>query len=426
LRSRRNLLVAATAVVVLLAGGLYYALGGTKSDHGATPPVTTGPTGKPAVHMLAAGQTGDRAAIPWTLIGPGWTLANVSTGPATSSGTPAGGSHITYLVDPAGGKYRIRTTYGAAPYLLAWSGDAKEALYAVSGAAGSPAASYGLLTLDSGNMTPLHLPAGVTALGFTRPDGLNILAIQQTNLKYRLQRYNFEGTVQATIGAMPRAAGAPNVPQLNVLSSPDGKTAVWGVDGNGMQVVDNAGGFSRKLRMPGVGSPKSCTPISWWTATSILAYCSAAGQPDTGRLWLAPVAGGQPQPLTGISGSLSGQGYLTGAWQTAGAVYITAKTPAQCSGAPSGPGGQQILQLSSSGAEASVKIPASTNNHDSVVAAVRGQLLVLAQTSCPGTSSLIWFNPSTHATRNVLTAPATQAGVISAVPYGSGPAAYSG
>jgi TolB protein len=377
--------------------------------------------------MLAAGQTGSRTAIPWSLIGPGWTLAEVSTARATSSGPPAGGAHVMYLVDPEGGKYLIRTAYSAAaPALLAWSGNAKEALYAVPGPPGGPAASYGLLTLASGDMTPLNLPANVTALGFTRPDGLNILAVQLKNSKYRLNRYNLEGAYQANIGTMPESAPANQLVRLNALSSPNGKTAVWGADGDGMQLVGNAGGLIRKLRMPGTGSPKSCTPVSWWSADTVLAFCNAAGQQDAGRLWLVSVGGGSPSPLTGISGSLSGIGRLTGAWQTGSAVYATATTSAGCPGTASGPNGQQILQVGTGGAESAVNIPTTQNHYASVVAGVGGRLLVLAETSCPGTSSLIWFNPSTHVAQALLPAPATEAGVVGAVPFGSGPAATAG
>jgi len=372
--------------------------------------------------MLGAGQTGSRSAIPWSLIGPGWTLAEVSTVQPASNGSATGsGTNVMYLVDPVGGKYRIRSTSGTAPQLLAWSGDAKEALYAVGGAQ-----SFGLLTLASGDMTQLQLPAGVIALGFTRPDGLNILAVAQTNARYRLERFNLAGAYQATIGTMPRAAGATGLPRLNALSSPDGTVAVWGIDGDGMQVVSNAGGLIRKLRMPGAGSPKFCTPMSWWSPTQVLAYCAVAGQPETGRLWLAAVSGGSPTALTGISGSPSGQGFLTGAWQAGGEVFVTSRTFAACQGAPSGPGGQQLLQLSPSGNETPVAIPASTNNYASVVAGVDGRLLVLAQTSCPGTSSLIWLNLATHHAQTVLPAPSTEAGVVGAVPYGSGPAAIAG
>lgn len=417
-------MVAASVVVVLLAGGIY-ALSTSKPGKSATPPASPGTGGKPAVHMLSAGQTGSRAAIPWSLIGPGWALAEVSTAQPASNGSATGsGTNVTYLVDPEGGKYLIQTTSGIAPDLVAWSGDQKEALYA-SGTQGSPL-SYGLLAVASGDLAPLTLPAGVIPVGFTRPDGLNILAVHQTNSRYRLERYNLEGAYEATIGTMPRSAGAPTLPRLNALSSPDGTTAVWGVSGDGMELVSNAGGLIRKLRMPGTGAPKSCTPMSWWSAETVLAYCTAAGQPEAGQLWLAPVGGGQPAPLTGVSGSPSGQGSMTGAWQAGGAVYITSTTFTQCQGAPSGPGGQQILQLNSGGAETAVTIPGTKNNHADIVSGLGGRLLVLAQTSCPGTSSLIWFNPSTNSVQTALTAPATEAGVVSAVPYGSGPAATAG
>ena len=104
-------------------------------------------------------------------------------------------------------------------------------------------------------------------------------------------------------------------------------------------------------------------------------------------------------------------------------MYVTSTTAAQCQTAASGPGGQQILQLGQGGAETPVSVPGSTNHHATVVAGVGARLLVLAQTSCPGTSSLIWLNLSTHAAQTVLTAPATEVGVVAAVPYGSGPAA---
>jgi hypothetical protein len=213
------MIVAGTAVVTLLAaGGIYYAVSGGKPGGGAAPPASSGGAGKPAVHMLAAGQTGSRSAIPWSLIGPGWTLAEVSTAQPASNGSATGaGTNVTYLVDPEGGKYRIRSTYGAAaPDLLAWSGNAKEALYGVGGGQ-----SYGLLALASGSMTPLALPAGVTPLGFTRPDGLNILAVQQASSRYRLERYNLGGGYQATIAAMPRPAGTTtSLAGVNALSSP--------------------------------------------------------------------------------------------------------------------------------------------------------------------------------------------------------------
>jgi hypothetical protein len=269
----------------------------------------------------------------------------------------------------------------------------------------------------------MQLPAGVTAIGFTRPDGLNILAVRQKGGKYRLERYSLDGTHQATIGSLPRPARALAGLQGNALSSPAGDTAVWGVSGDEMQLVHNTGGLIRRLRVPGAGSPPSCTPISWWSSHTVLASCNAAGSPGTGQLWLIPDDGSQATPLASPTGSTSGIGDLTGAWRAGGAVYITSTTSAQCTTAAGQSGGQQVLLLSRSGAPTPVTIPGSTNHHATVVAGVGRQLLVVAQTSCPGTSSLILVNTSTHAAQTVLTAPASEVGVVDAVPYGSGPAA---
>jgi hypothetical protein len=424
LSSRRNLIAVTASAAVLVAGVIVYALGGHGSSPGAPPGASAKAPAKPTAHMLPAGQTGGRAAIPWSLLGPGWTLAEVSTAQPNANGAATGGGQsMIYLVDPEGGKYRIQATTGSGSLdLLAWSGDGKTALYDAGGAAGG-AAAFGLLTLASGQVTPLQLPAGVTAIGFTRPDGLNILAVRQKGGKYRLERYSLDGTHQATIGWLPRPAGALDRLQGNALSSPAGDTAVWGVSGDEMQLVRNTGGLIRRLRVPGAGSPPSCTPISWWSSHTVLAYCNAAGSPGTGQLWLVPDNGSQANLLTGPSGSTSGIGDLTGAWQAGGAVYITSTTSAQCTTAASGPTGQQVLLVGPGGTQTPVAIRGSTNHHATVVAGVGRRLLVLAQTSCPGTSSLIWVDTSTHTAQTVLTAPASEVGVVDAVPYGSGPAA---
>jgi hypothetical protein len=425
LASRRNIIAAAAAAAILVAGVIVYATGGHSPHRGATPGVSASAVAKPTAHMLPAGRTGGRAMIPWSLVGPGWALAEVSTARPDADGAAVGGGrYIIYLVDSEGGRYRILTTSGnAAPDLLAWSGDARTALYALGGAQAGSTSGYGLLTLSSGQLTTLTPPAGVTLLGFTRPDGLNLLGVRHKQGRDLLERYSLAGAHEATIGSVPRPAGATEVLQGNALSSPDGTTAVWGISGREMQLVSNVGGLIRRLTVPGTGTAPSCTPISWWTSQTVLTYCNAAGTPGAGRLWLVPAGGGAATPLTGVSGSPSGIGDLTGAWQANGAVYVTATTAAQCQGAASGPGGQHILQLGSSGAETAVSVPGSANYHAAVVAGVGRRLLILAQTSCPGTSSLIWLNLATHAAQTVLTAPATEVGVIDAVPYGSGPTA---
>jgi hypothetical protein len=70
-----------------------------------------------------------------------------------------------------------------------------------------------------------------------------------------------------------------------------------------------------------------------------------------------------------------------------------------------------------------ISVRGTTNNHASVVSASDGRLLLLTETNCPGSSSLLWVNPSTGATQTLLSAPAGQAGVVAAAPYGLGPTA---
>jgi hypothetical protein len=426
LGSRRNLIAAAVALAVVVAAVVVYAATGSNSaGHGARPGPSAKAAPKPAVHMLPAGRTGSRATIPWSLIGPGWTLAELSTAHPDANGAAAGGGrYITYLVDPEGGRYRIRATTGSALDLIAWSGDSKFALYSVGPAGAGGAQGYGVLTLATGRLRSLPLPAGVAAVGFTRPDGLNILAVREGHGKYRLERFTRAGAHAANLASLPRPSADQGALEGNALSSPDGDTVVWGVRGDEMQLVSNAGGHARKLHVPASGSPPWCTPISWWSSDTILAFCNDASAAGAGRLWLVRDTGSSTA-LTGASGSDAGSGELTGAWQSAGAVYVTSTTTAQCPTAATGPGGQQILRLGAGGAEAQVSVPDSLNHHAAVVAGVGARLLVLAQTSCPGTSSLIWFNPSTHAAQTVLTAPSTEVGVVAAVPFGSGPAATS-
>jgi hypothetical protein len=431
-RRRPSVTVIALVIVIVLAaaGGIAYLVAaGNAGGHAAHK--GTAAHRKPAVQMLAAGRTGTRSAIPWSIVGPGWTLAEVSTAAPGPNGTARGAGHATaYLVDPEGGKYRIVTAGGVAPVLLAWSGDAQNALFEVPPGSAGGGVSYDLLSLTTGNVAVLPLPAGVTAVGFTRPDGLNILAVSQTATAFQLERFNLTGAYQATIGSLPRKAGmlgwqAYCGVACGVLSSPDGLFAVWGVTGDQMQLLSNAGGpVIRRLDVPGSGSPPSCVPLTWWNADTVLASCSVTGRPAASRLWLVPTDGSSPTALTTASGSPSGTGVVGGAWQGPGAVYVTSADAAQCSTAASGPGGLAVARVSG-GSLHRISVGGTTNHHTSVVSASGGRLLVLAETSCPGTSALLWLDPATGVTQTVLSAPASQLGVVAAVPYGNGPTALS-
>jgi hypothetical protein len=423
-RSATRLLALTAGIAVLVAAAVVYL---TVGHH---------PSGQPAHHhtaakrnqpvMLGAGQTGTRASIPWSIVRAGWTLAEVSQ---AAPGATQPGTVVTYLVDPRGGRYQIQTWSPAAtPRLLAWSGDTQNALFAVPASAGA-SATYELLSTRTGAITSVPLPAGVTAVGFSRPDGQAIVAVRQAADAFRLQRYNLQGTFEATIGTLPRKSGSPAwLPgcgtACGALSSPDGDQDVWGVAGDEMQLVSNAGGLVRRLKPPGAAQ---CVPLSWWDTSTVLSYCAASASAyPAGQLWLVPTDGSAPTSLTEVSGTAAGTGIMTGAWAGPGGVdYATQTSSAQCQGAASGPGGLTLLKLSPGGAPQPVAVHGTTGNDTSVVLVSGGRLLVLAQTSCPGQSSLLWLDPSTGTTTPVLTTPAGQVGVLAAVPFGLGPTATS-
>lgn len=426
----RQLIAIVAVIALLVVGGVAYIAFGRGTTGPAAGTGSSAHVGKAAgPRMLPAGQTGTLAAVPWSIVRSGWTLADVSTGQPTAGGQPSGGSTTTFLADPEGGKYEIyQWPAGSSPELLAWSGDTEHALFLGSG-------GYQLLTLHgspgSGQVVPVALPGGVSAAGFTRPDGTNILAVRQGPVLNKLQRYSLSGQFQATLATMPRRpiqgtlSGTCASSVCGALSSPTGIMAVWGLRGDEMQLVSNIGGVIRRLHVPGSGNPPSCTPVSWWNADTILADCNAPSPAGLQlRLWLVPDDGAAATPLTLASGSASGAGYFTGAWQLGGGVYATTTSGAVCSGAPSGPGGLAIMDVTSSAAQ--VTVPGSTGNYSDVVSGASGRLLVLAQTSCPGSSSLLWLDPSTGATQALLQAASGQAGVTAAVPFGQGPTATAG
>ncbi|HEY2075285.1 MAG TPA: hypothetical protein VGH53_03020 [Streptosporangiaceae bacterium] len=430
LATPRNLIVAGVAVAALVIVGITYVAG---RGHNAPAPAASQGTGAKAAvkskpRMLAAGRTGPRSAIPWTLVSPGWTLAEYSAAQPPAGGLATGsGRYTTYLVDPLGGKYAIATWSGsAAPQLVAWSGDGKKALFgpapnSAATATGGAAGGYRILHVSTGHFTNLPLPSGVSPVGFTRPDGLNILAVQQKGGKFELERYSLAGAVTGKVGALAskhESWPADGCGYGCALSSPDGYLDVVGIFGDQMQLFSNGGGRGRKLKVP---NSKSCVPLSWWDGSTILADCLVAGVPDDAtRLWLVPENGGTPTPLT--QAAAAGTGRVSGAWRAGSAVYVTSVNTRQCTSAPSAPGGLDIERLDQ-GTGTALTIPDSTSS--TIVGIAGNRLLVLAQASCQGASSLVLFDPSAGTTWPVLPAPASQAGVIAAVPFGNGPTALS-
>jgi hypothetical protein len=177
----------------------------------------------------------------------------------------------------------------------------------------------------------------------------------------------------------------------------------------GLELVSNAGGVIRWLPVPGTNARLGCAPARWWNATTVLAQCIGNGAYSP-RLWLVPTNGKRPTALTPQrSGAGPDLGDI-GAWQLPSGTYLQAL------------GACATLQIFRQAANGSITpvVPAHTAGQDNrIVTAVGARLLLNAQTACPGSESLLWYNPATKAEQWLLRAPAGAAGVIGVLAYNS-------
>src|SRR5271166_271031 len=188
---------------------------------------------------LGAGQVGTRAAVPWRLVGPGWTLAEYAASTAPEVTPRKTGPTTLYLIDPAGGRYRMYRWAApkpnqALPYLVDWSGDKTRALIQQF-VPNSNSVVMEQITLATAKISTFRLPSQANVIGYTKPNGLNVLAtLGFANNK--IVRYNLRGQLQAVL-----ATGS----NLYGVQSPDGTTlAVSG--SKGLLLVSNAGGLIRR------------------------------------------------------------------------------------------------------------------------------------------------------------------------------------
>jgi hypothetical protein len=341
-----------------------------------------------------ASQTSTLAQVPWAKVGPGWELAEETAASALPPRSEKAPTRL-YLLNPSGGKYPLYTWAAGqqAPYLIAWSGDKTRALLGATSGTGTEQ-----LTLASGKITSFTLPGQAEPIGYTRPDGLNILGLTETGTATRYARYSLAGKLVKVLATVPGDGGGA------VYQSVGAGIAVGSA--SGVDLLGNAGGIIRKLTVPHT-SRAGCTAARWWTSSVVLASCLASGG-DEPRLWLVPVTGGQPAALTRQRGSDGPDLGDIGAWKLPGGLYL------QALGAC---GTVQIFRQAANGSIAAVKVPGTTQNDNRIVTVVGPRMLINAQTSCPGSQSLLWFTPATRAEQWLLRTPADEAGVEAVVPY---------
>jgi hypothetical protein len=346
--------------------------------------------------VLGAGQTGTRAAVPWSKIGPSWALAMFSRSTGGEGVKPTSGSATLYLVDPAGGKYSLVTwsahSAQAQWNLVAWSGDTQRAMF--TSGFGQPNDVH-QLQLRSGKITSFTLPANVSPIGYTRPDGTNILVDRsKSNSLGVVERYNLAGKFQRTL------ATVRNGDQIAAYQPAGATLAI--TEKYGLNLISNNGSVIRKLPVP--GAKFGCNPVRWWSNSTILASCYDISHGGW-RLWLVPASGARPTALTPARRTGFDMGDFN-AWQLASGLYLDGYSACDT---------LVIGKQPAHGPEQQVNVPGADSSL--IVTATRSSLLVERINGCSPGISLVWFNPATRKMTVAIATHGNQHGVVGIAPY---------
>jgi TolB protein len=377
-------------VLAVLAGGGAASLAVMRQQP-AAPPLTPS-TRVPSV--LPAGQVGPRSAVPWSHVGPGWTLAGYTPGWPYAGRPGLRKPTILYLVDPLGGRYQMHRWPASQPGgwgLLDWSGDGTRALL-VSVTDGRWVMHQ--LVLATGALRSFTLPAGAYPIGYARPDGSSLLAVSGKTVTGHgvVQRFGLTGALQATLGTGDGA-----------VSSPDGATVAMGTP-TGIEMAAVAGGRARRVTISGVNPWVGCHPVRWWDASTVLADCQTR-YASASQLWLVPANGGRASALTAAPGLRPG---YSRAWQLRSGLYLLGMAGDGC--------GTVMVRQAADGPAA--RVSGQGSGAMDVLAVAGGRMLVKWERTCSSGWSLTWFNPATGAAATLLPAPADGQGVTDAIPYG--------
>ncbi len=377
---RRSALALAVAGALLAAGCAPALAGGRRVAADAS-----------ALSMLSSGQVAGRSAVPWRLVGPGWTLAVADTAPLNV----AQHAHVL-LIDPHGGEYAIFSwpTLVNPRFvdLLDWSGDRQRALFELTSSPGTPRLDQ--LTLRTGALTSALIAPYLIPLTYTRPLGKQALALGE-NIGQSVARISIAGRVIKWL--------APGHTFRNAVMSPDGQLIAAGT-ARAITFVSNAGGVVRQVAIPGANPAYGCNALRWWDAAAVLASCAK-------RLWLVPAGQGAPAALT-----KQPQTRLVDGWRAGASLFVQAFLPASTY-----PGCDVGLERQEAdGSLVVVQAPGLGCSSGGVLASAGGRLLLLGQ---PGyaAGSLRWFDPATGKVQILYTPKSGTPGIVWAVAFGNGP-----
>lgn len=388
---------AAVAALAVLVAGCSPSTAPTPAPN-PTRPASTSPA-------QAASHT---ETIPWSDVGPGWTLATWSPVTTLPGDTPPPGeptfetaSTTLFLVDPAGARYPI-TTFPppgdkANPQLVDWSGDGKRALFH---AAYTEPPSAIVVDLRTGQQTAVPVQG---APRFTRPNGAALLLTTEFDgpQPATLARVSLDGTTQLTYPT--DALGSPF--DGRYLAAPDGTRLVLGSTA-GLVLMGNDGTLGPTLS---VQDQTRCSPLRWWDAATVLASCDDLDG-SASRLWLVPTGDGVPTALTAPNNHQDGPDYadLT-------AFRVPAGTFVQAAGAC---GVVYLAELNADGTTSPVEVPNTDADGSIRVLGVDGNNLTLkASGACGPGEALLDYDPAADTSTVLLGGSVNGGGVVDVVPF---------
>ena len=390
-----------------------------RQQNSSSPVAPTAPSASPAAapeaaSAVAKGVERGIGDVPWSQVGPGWTLAMWSPvtshrpGELTAPGEPTWDTANTtlYLVDPTTGNRYTITTFTPDdhdPTLVDWSGDGSHALFAQA----SNAISIDLHTGER-TVVPVH---GTPK--YTSPDGKALLVLTSFNGDEpgTLTRIDMAGREQLVyptddLGGAGQFSGdyleSPNGTQLVLGTANLGNEIVPRTD-NSLVVMANDGSIIRTVPVP---MPEAyCAPVKWWAATVVLAHCTAEASSGE-QLWEVPLDGAKPTALTAVNSHNNEPGFEgnygnRNAYKLPSGVFLP--TAGAC-------GTSFVSRLTPDGHTTRVDIPGIRES--AVLAGVSGdKLLVVGSVGCGGGTSLMTYDPVAN-TSTVLLGPPINGGGI--------------
>jgi hypothetical protein len=375
------------------------------------------PSSTVVAQALAHGEEASVQDIPWSEVGAGWTLAMWNAATPTESGgdaapgepTPYDSADTLFLVSPEGGRYAITTftppAGGYNPMLVDWSGDGNRALFYGSG----PGSTTDIIEVDlhTGMQTTFSVNHFNITPRYTRPEGKAVLLAKSNDVDSppSLERVDLAGNHQLTYPI--EQFGSKSGP--DVLPTPDGTHLVLGTESGGLAVMNNDGTGIQTLPVPG---QQYCSPTRWWDADSTITVADCHdSEYSNSQLWLVPIDGGTPTPLTqpndGQEGEILGAG---SAWNLPEGTFLQAY----------GACGYRFLAKLDTfgGTPTKVSVP-KVDEHSSVdvIGVYHGDLQLQASLSCGSGESLLYYDPGTGTSTVLLGGPVNGGGVIAALPY---------